>query len=102
MNSRPRRNYSLSEVRRLVENWEELHPRKGVHGYPLLVLCQLADLHRTLPRLSYKEREAVLVCGIAGLPVRAAEELLSVDHATAARRYNRALEKLTTYMNGDR
>lgn len=102
MDSRPRRSYSRAEVQRVVEAWDVLHERKGVYGHPLLILCQLADLQKALPRLSYKEREIVLVCGIVGLSVRAAEKFLGVNYRTAARRYARALEKLTIYMNGDR
>jgi DNA-directed RNA polymerase specialized sigma24 family protein len=87
-------------VRNLVEEYEELLGVKGVHGWPLDILCQLCDLERALPRLNHGERRVMLVVGIAGVSVRAAGDLLGADPTTTWRRYVRALEKLTTYMNG--
>jgi DNA-directed RNA polymerase specialized sigma24 family protein len=100
MNSRSRRSYSSNRVRWLVEDYEELCNIKDVHGFPLDVLVQLCDLGRALPRLNKGEREVLLVCGIAGVTVRTAGALLGADPVTTWRRYMRALEKLTTYMNG--
>lgn len=101
MNSRPRRSYSRSRTRFLVEGWEELVEKKATSGYGLDILCELADLGRALARLNRGEREVVLLHGQAGLTVRTTGVLLDTPFKTVARRYERALERLNHLLNGE-
>ena len=94
-------NYSTGEIRVLVEEYEELRERKetGSRGR-LLILLKLADLDKAVRVLGRKEYEAVLLCGILGLTMRTAGNLLDVSAQTMSNRYNRGLVSLARYLNG--
>lgn len=96
-----RSRYSDDEVRVLVEEYEELRPVVDTSSqYGLLMLCKFADLSQALRSLSPREYEAVLLCGMLGLTMRAAGTLLDVSAQTMSNRYNRGLGGLTRYLNG--
>lgn len=93
--------YSPAEVRHWIEDYEEVKERKGVRpGAPLHILCCLADIERALKTLNRKEYEAVLLCGLNGISMRTAGNLLGVSAMTMSRRYRSGLENVTTYLNG--
>lgn len=88
--------YSEDEVTVLIEEWGELYYKR--HRPHLLI--RYADLSRAQRRLSRPYREAILLCGMAGLSTRAAGKLVGVSHDTMWRRYRRGLRELTSYLNG--
>lgn len=92
--------YSPSEIRWLLEDYEELVDRADTNGGRLLVLLKLADLHKAIPKLSPVEREAVVLCGWWNMTARAAGEAVGKDASTMNRRYRRGTESLRRHMNG--
>lgn len=101
MTKPPRSNYSLDEVRELVENYEQVKWLVGVEpGMPLHWLVRFIDLKTAVHRLGPKEYQAVLLCGLIGISSEAAGKALGVSHQTAWTRYTRGLEMLVTILNG--
>src|SRR5690242_18463030 len=68
----PRPNYRASEVKTLVEEYEELRELKGTERWRLRYLVTLADLDRSLRRMPPKEYQAVLLCGLLAIATRTA------------------------------
>jgi DNA-directed RNA polymerase specialized sigma24 family protein len=100
MASSRRSNYTPKDVRVLVTGWEELWPQRGVEpGLPLRYLCLFADLARAIARLGPKEYQAVLLCGQLQLDSRTAGALMGCSLVTMQKRYESALEMLTTDLN---
>jgi DNA-directed RNA polymerase specialized sigma24 family protein len=93
---RIRKWYSVQEVRELVEEYEAFRERQENKW----VLVRLIDLHRAYAHLPSRYKEAVLLTGMIGLPVRECERLLNVDYSTVHRRYLRGLEAMVVYLNG--
>ena len=96
----PRPNYTQREVRALVERfevWKELVDTKPSR---VQLLCRLIDVGNAIRRLGPHEYQAVLLVGLIGLEFREACLLLGVSHVTVWERYQRALERLTTDLNG--
>jgi DNA-directed RNA polymerase specialized sigma24 family protein len=101
MAKRPRSNYSLDEVRELVENYEQVKWLVGVEpGMPLHWLVRFIDLKTAVHRLGPKEYQAVLLCGLIGISSEAAGRALGTSHQTMWTRYIRGLEMLVTILNG--
>lgn len=96
-----RRSYSPKRVRGLIERYMEMRESKGTYGWQLETLCELVDLQRGMSRLTTEEREVLTLCGLLGITVRVVGELLSLDYTVVHRRYARATEILTIYMNGE-
>lgn len=94
------KNYSNSEIKWLVEEYEELKHLKGTDSdRRILFLVKMADLESALSRLSKPEYEAVLLCGMVGLSTRSAGALAGASHVTMNKRYKRGLESLARYLN---
>lgn len=87
--------YSPDEVRALVESWSELR-----HDPRLWLLIRYADLTVALRNSPPKEYQAVLLCGLIGLPIREAATHMGVGHNTMHYRYTKGIDWLTTYLNG--
>ena len=101
MPTRTRSNYRASEVRHLIEDYEELRELRDVRpGYPLRTLLSLVDIDKALMTLNLKERQAVLLCGQVGLTTRTAGVLVGASAMAMSRRYRSGLENLATYLNG--
>ena len=85
----------------LVEEYEELREVKdtGSRGR-LHILVKLADLDKAVRFLGRKEYEAILLCGILGITMRTAGNMLGVSAQTMSNRYNRGLSSLARYLNG--
>lgn len=96
----PRPNYRASEVKTLVEEYEELRELKGTERWRLRYLVTLADLDRSLRRMPPKEYQAVLLCGLLAIATRTAGKLLGVSGETMRKRYLRGLEWLQNDLNG--
>ena len=95
------KNYSNREIKWLIEEWEELHGKKGTDGGRLLLLLKMADISRCMRRLSRKEREAVLLCGVLGISTRSAAILVGVSSPqTMNNRYRHGLASLARHLNG--
>jgi DNA-directed RNA polymerase specialized sigma24 family protein len=102
MSRRSRRNYPNRAVRYLVEGYRALHPMKSTKpGRGLDILCQLIDVESAISRLGPLEYQAVLLVGLLGFSEWDAGVVLGVSQATVSRRYARALEMLSTDLNGD-
>lgn len=95
-----RRNYSTAEVRALVEGYAELREAKDTSRFGLRILTLLVDLDRAIRHLPPKQYQAVLLHGLLGHTVRAAETLLGISRPTLIKRYRDGLEFLTDDMNG--
>lgn len=101
MQTRKQSNYSPAEVRHWIEDYEEVREKKGVRpGAPLHILLCLLDIERAMKTLNRKEYEAVLLCGLNGIAMRTAGNLMGVSAMTMSRRYRSGLENITTYLNG--
>ena len=85
----------------LVEEYEELRDSKDTGSRrQLLVLLKLADLDKAVRFLGRKEYEAILLCGMLGITMRTAGNMLGVSAQTMSNRYNRGLRSLARYLNG--
>jgi DNA-directed RNA polymerase specialized sigma24 family protein len=100
MSRTPRPNYKASEVRALVEEYEELRAMKGTERWRLRYLISLADLEKSIRRMPPKEYQAVLLVGLLCIATRTAGELLGCSGETMRKRYLRGLEWLITDLNG--
>ena len=99
--TRARANYRAKEVKAWVEEYEELSAKKGTTpGGPLRALLSLLDIERAYKMLGPHEYQAVLLCGLLGVPMRDAAEALGVSAMTVSRRYRTGLEEITNYLNG--
>lgn len=87
--------YHPDEVRALLESWEELR-----HDGRLWLLIRYADLTVALRNAPPHEYQAVLLCGMVGLPIREAAAHMGVGHNTMHYRYMKGIEWLTDYLNG--
>lgn len=83
----------------MVEGYAELREVKDTTPRGLRHLCSLADLDIAVRQLPPKEYQAVLLHGLLGHTVRAAETLLGISRSTLMQRYLRGLEILTTTIN---
>lgn len=96
-----RPNYSDAEIRQLVEGYDELLELRSTSSERgILILVKLADLSLAVRRLSGKEYEAILLCGMIGLTTRTSGKLLGVSAQTMSNRYNHGLRSLARYLNG--
>lgn len=101
MSSRLRTNYRASEVQAYIEDYEELREKRDTKpGAPLRTLLCLVDVDRCVARLPFKEKQALLLVGKAGLTTRTAGVLVDVTAMTMSRRYRTGMERLVTYLNG--
>jgi DNA-directed RNA polymerase specialized sigma24 family protein len=99
--NRWRTNYSNAEIRELVEGYEELRElRSTSSSRGILILVKLADLGKAVKRLSPREYEAIVLCGMIGLTMRTSGKLLGVSAQTMSNRYNHGLSSLARYLNG--
>lgn len=89
--------YSLEELEALAEGYEELREIDN----KAWVLVRLVDMWRAYDFLSREHQEAVLLVGMIGLSTRAAAPYLDVSHTTVAKRYNRAVDAMQSYLNGE-
>jgi DNA-directed RNA polymerase specialized sigma24 family protein len=97
----PRTTYRDPEVRHWIEDYEEAVEFKGTKpGGQLRTLLALVDIDKALQALNLKERQAAFLCGQVGLSARTAGNLIGVPASTMHRRYQFALETITTYLNG--
>lgn len=99
MSSR-RNNYSLEEVRRIVESYAELRARADTHAAGLRTLTLLIDLDRALPLLPLLLRAVVVMHGLAGIDMETVADVLQVSRKTISKRYREGLELLHFNMNG--
>ncbi len=99
--SRTRANYREFEVRGYIEEYESYRDRRDTKpGAPLRVLLCLADVDKCVARLPFKEKQAILLIGKAGLAHRTAGVLVGASTSTMSRRYLTGMERLVTYLNG--
>lgn len=91
-----RSNYEPNEVRRLVENYVMLRETVGVSPRGLWSLVRRADLGLAFSRLEPGLRQSLFDHGVLGMPLRE----MDGDKQTELRRYEQALERLTTCLNG--
>lgn len=93
--------YTVNEVRYLVENYErDSHRRKFD-----LLHAKLIDIDRALCLLRYLQPKAyiaVLLVGLAGVDSRTAGVLAGFSHQTMLTRYEHALNTMTNYLNAGR
>lgn len=88
--------YSPEEILVLVSDYEELVELR----HKAWIHVRLMDVMQAFGALPPAEKEAVLICGFVGLPVRAAERLTHTPYPTIWRRYQRGLGYLADYLNG--
>ncbi len=93
--------YSQSEIRWLLEDYEELSGKADTAGGRLLLLLKLADLHGAVRKLSPTEQEAVVLCGILGLTMASAGQYAGKPTRTMHNHYTRAIQNLQKHLNGD-
>lgn len=96
---RPSR-YRPDEIKALIEGYAELREAKDTTPRGLRFLVTLADLDRAVKRMPPREYQAVLLHGLLGHTVRAAEVLLGVQRSTLDDRYQAGIAWLTNYLNG--
>ncbi len=89
-------NYSLDEVRALVEHYDALNHKRE----QLWLLVRFADLDKALRRLPGREREVLVLHGIYGLSTRQTATQLGIHHSTVGRAYLRGTARLTRIING--
>ncbi len=98
--SPPRPNYRPEGVQAAVEEYQALRAKADTSRAGLYALVVLADLDRAMSRLPRKYWEVVLLHGLAGLTQHASALLLQVSQQAVAKRYRKALEDITYYING--
>ncbi len=87
----------------MIEGYEAVCEIRGTSpGAPLRTLLTLVDIDRCVARLPLKEKQAILLCGQAGLTMRTAGVLVGVNPMTMYRRYRSGMKRLVTYLNGER
>lgn len=89
--------YSHAEIDALAEGYEELREIENKSW----ILVRLVDMWRAYARMSPKYQEAILLVGLLGYSTRSAAAVLGVSHTTVAKRYNRGLEAMQKYLNGE-
>lgn len=95
-----RPSYREEEVRGLIETYPELREKVGTHRSGLRFLVMLADLDRAMARLPRKYWEVVLLHGLLGHDQGTTAQLLQVSHQAVSKRYRRAIEEVTYFING--
>lgn len=93
--------YSTSEVRAIVEGYEELKANADTWGPGLRSLLSLADLRRAIAEMPEDLRRAVLVHGQYRHTIRDAAALLGLSKWEAFELYHAGLSWLVTFLNGD-
>lgn len=93
-------NYTVKEVRGLVEGYAELYEAKDVSGGGLLILCKLADLDVAMKAMPPKEYRVVFVHGMLRNTSRDSEVTLGISARTVLRLYDAGLLWITRYLNG--
>jgi len=93
--------YSTSEVRAIVEGYEELKANADTWGPGLHSLLCLADLRRALVEMPEDLRRAVLVHGQYRHTIRDAATLLGETKWSAFELYHEGLSWIVRFLNGD-
>ena len=88
-------NYTIEEVRVLVEVFSEL---SSIRARKLWILVRLCDIVQTMKRLSPGERTVLFLCGMCGLGQDKAAAYLGIDQGTVSRRFADALVNLHYYI----
>lgn len=97
-----RPNYNRHEVEALLEEYMALLDLERLSGAGLSLIGWKMDMDRAFLHLPEKERNALFVVGVAGMPKAKASELLDCATRTVYNRYNTGLERLVRLMNGGR
>jgi len=93
--------YSVGEVRNAVEEWDALKERIDTNRYGLRHMVRRLDIHRAYCNaLSDKQREVILMHGMAGIGQDTVAVMLGIDQANVHRRYMRGLRAMVSYLNG--
>jgi DNA-directed RNA polymerase specialized sigma24 family protein len=95
-----RANYSLDEVRGLIENYQRAAERIDTTPRGLRWLSMLIDINNALEKLSDKYWEVLLLHGLIGIDQMQTAVLLQVRQSTVSKRYRRGLEETHHYING--
>jgi DNA-directed RNA polymerase specialized sigma24 family protein len=94
--------YSQSEIRWLLEDYEELAGKADTAGGRLLLLLKLADLHVAVRKLSPIEQEAVMLCGVMNMTSRAAGMITGKGKTTMNNHYRRGIQSIQLHLNGSK
>lgn len=98
--SRRRPNYREEEVRGLIETYPDLRAKADTTRAGLRYLVLMADLTRALNHLRREYREVVLLHGLLGYDGATTAALLQVSQQAVSKRYRRAIEEVTYFING--
>lgn len=93
-------NYTETEVRALIENYEVLRETVDTHPRKLNWLVLRADLDAVLARLPEKYWEVVLLHGLIGFSLVETALILQVSHQAVSKRYRHGIDEVVFYING--
>lgn len=92
--------YTRVEVKRIIRALFTMRERcdnKDIHARVLDVTWWLP----TLADVSYREYEAVVICGLFGVAFRDAEPILGRDHVSIKSDFDHGIAYLTDALNGE-
>ena len=95
-----RPNYNRAEVEALLEEYMALLDLERLHGVSKSLICWKMDMDRAFRHLPAKERDALFLIGVVGVPKAVVTKLLKCSLSTVYRRYNSGLDRLILLMNG--
>jgi DNA-directed RNA polymerase specialized sigma24 family protein len=89
--------YTLDELIAITDEWEAWAEYKDRHNIHVRLMDTMDAIHKLSPPLA----EAVFLIGLAQLPTREAAKFAGVPYVTLWRRYQRGLENMAHYLNGE-
>lgn len=92
-----RAKYTLDELIAITDEWEAWANYKD----RLSILVRLMDTMQAMRVLSRPQAEAVFLIGLAQLTVREAADIAGVSHQAVWKRYQRGLDNMAHYLNGE-
>lgn len=84
----------------MVEEYASLEAKADTSPRGMRALLQLADLDYELARLPLPYWEVVLLHGLLGFSQEETAALLQISQQAVSKRYRKALEELTYFING--
>ena len=92
-----RARYTLDELIAITDEWEAWSEHRDRQNIHVRLMDTMDAIHKPSPPLA----EAVFLIGLAQLPTREAASVAGVPYVTLWRRYQRGLETMAHYLNGE-
>lgn len=93
----PQARYNLDELIAITDEWEAFAARRDKRW----ILVRLMDTLRALGVLSEKQKQAVFLIGLCQMRQKDAAVICNVSRQAVGKRYQRGLENMAHYLNGE-